>query len=399
MIERKTYLQSLRNFQDKECIKVVTGVRRCGKSTLFRQFIEYLEATGISREQIIFINLEDLAFEQLLDYKALYAYIMERISVENRYYVFIDEVQQCPQFEKVIDSLFIKDNVDVYITGSNAYMLSGELATLLSGRYITIDMLPLSFREYCSGMKNISSIESAFNDYIKTGSFPYLAQCNNDTSLVQPYLEGIYNTILIKDIAKREGISDISLLERIIRTLASSIGSPVSSKKICDTIRSSGRKVSINTVDNYLRALTDSFIFYKIDRFDIKGRQYLKTLGKYYLVDTGLRSLLLSSQLQDLGHIIENIVYLELLRRGHKVYIGKVAEKEVDFVVQSSEGLAYYQVSASVLEESTLRRELAPLEAIQDNFPKTLLTLDAIGNGTSHEGITQRYLLDWLLMP
>lgn len=384
-------------FQNKDVIKVITGVRRCGKSTLFRQYIDYLLNSGVAHEQIIFINLEDLAYEALLDYKSLYNYITDRFLEDAQYYIFIDEVQQCAHFEKAVDSLFIKPNVDVYITGSNAHMLSGDLATLLSGRYVTIDMLPLSFREYFSSVENDVSKEVAFNEYIKRGSFPYLMQVQDNASLVQPYLEGIYNTILIKDVAQREGISDISLLESIVRTLTSSIGSPVSAKKIYDTIRSSGRKISINTVDNYIRALTDSFIFYRVDRFDIKGRQYLKTLGKYYIVDTGLRSLLLSSQSQDMGHLIENIVYLELLRRGHQVYIGKLADKEVDFVVKKSEGLEYYQVSASVLEESTLRRELAPLEAIRDNYPKILLTLDVIGSASSHEGIRQEYLLDWLL--
>lgn len=397
MILRKEYLKNLIEFQNKDVIKVITGVRRCGKSTLFRQFMDYLLESGVSDEQIIFINLEDLDHEALLEYKTLYAYITERLSENKQFYVFVDEVQQCPHFEKVIDSLFIKHNVDVYITGSNAYMLSGEIATLVSGRYITIDMLPLSFREYFYNVENNMTKEKAFNQYLKSGSFPYLVQTNNNENISKLYLEGIYNTILIKDVAKREGISDISLLESIVRTLASSIGSPVSTKKIYDTLRSSGRRISINTIDNYIRALMDSFIFYKVNRFDIKGRQYLKTLGKYYIVDTGLRSLLLSSQSQDVGHIIENIVYLELVRRGYQVHIGKLAEKEIDFIVKTPEGLVYYQVSASVLEESTLKRELAPLQAIQDNYPKTLLTLDLIGSGASHEGIKQVYLLDWLV--
>ena len=398
MIERKEYLQKLIDFRDKEVIKVITGVRRCGKSTLFQLYIDYLKSINILDEQIIFINLEDLEYEELLDYKALYAYIKERLPSQKSSYVFIDEVQQCPNFEKVVDSLFIQPNVDVYITGSNAYMLSGELATLLSGRYVTIDMLPLSFEEYSSTVPKINKTEQdIFNDYLKFGSFPYILQAEQNTDLILPYIEGIYNTILIKDVAKREGITDVSLLENIARTLASSIGSPISIKKISDTINSSGRRISVNTVDNYVRALTDSYIFYKVDRFDIKGRQYLKTLGKYYIVDTGIRNLLISSQSQDLGHVIENIVYLELLRRGYQVNIGKLAEKEVDFVAQNMNGITYFQVSASVMDETTLKRELAPLELIQDHFPKVLLTLDTIGSNTTHNGIKQINLIEWLL--
>ncbi len=399
MIERAAYLQKLIGFKDKDVIKVVTGVRRCGKSTLFKQFMEHLKSTGVAENQIIFINLEDLAHENLLDYKSLYAYINERLLPDTPCYVFVDEVQQCPQFEKTIDSLFIKPHVDVYITGSNAYMLSGELATLLSGRYVSIDMLPLSFAEYFSFLQDSisTSKEETFNTYIKYGSFPYLLQITNNPELINDYLEGIYNTILVKDVAVREGIGDVSLLESIVRVLASSVGSPVSGNKISNTIQSAGRKISVNTVDTYLRALSNSFIFYKVDRFDVKGRQYLKTLGKYYLVDSGLRNLLLSSQSQDLGHIIENIVYLELLRRDYQVYIGKVGEKEVDFVAKKADGFVYYQVAASVLDPSTLERELAPLNAIKDHFPKVLLTLDAIGSGTTHNGIKQIHLIEWLL--
>ncbi|MEG1138905.1 MAG: ATP-binding protein, partial [Lachnospiraceae bacterium] len=288
-------------------------------------------------------------------------------------------------------------NVDVYITGSNAYMLSGELATLLSGRYITIDLLPLSFKEYCTVASSTKTPREHFNDYLRFGSFPYVSMLENNDSIVTPYIDGIYNTILIKDVAKREGITDVSLLESIVKFVASSIGSPISAKKISDTIGAGGRKISVNTVDSYLRALTDSYIFYKVDRYDIKGRQHLKTLGKYYLVDTGIRNLLLTSTTADLGHLIENVVYLELLRRGNKVSIGKLAEKEVDFVASNTEGIIYYQVSATVLDETTLTRELEPLKKIPDHHPKVLLTLDEIGAGTNYDGIKQLNLLDWLL--
>ena len=398
MIQRKEYLDRLISGREKQIIKVVTGVRRCGKSTLFTLYIDYLKSTGVSEDQIVTVNLEDVEHEKLLDYKALYDYVKERLCKDRYTYVFIDEVQNCKSFEKAVNSFFIKPNVDVYITGSNAYMLSGELATLLSGRYVTIDMLPFSFKEYCEASNSVGKTKREnFNDYLRFGSFPYVAIIERNEAVVIPYLDGIYSTILLKDVAKREGITDVSLLENIIKFVAASVGSPISTKKISDTINSSGRKISVNTVEHYLRALTDSYIFYKVERYDIKGRQHLKTLGKYYLVDSGIRNLLLSSSSSDLGHVIENVVYLELLRRGFKVNIGKLYEKEVDFVASDMNGRAYYQVSASVLDESTLNRELEPLQKIADNYPKILLTLDDINTGTNFAGIRHLNLLDWLL--
>ena len=398
MLERKAYLDLLIKSREKQLIKVVTGVRRCGKSTLLALYIEHLKASGVADEQIIAINLEDLAYEPLLSYQALHQYIRERLCPGRYTYVFIDEVQNCPSFEKAIDSLFIQPQVDIYITGSNAYMLSGELATRLSGRYITIDMLPLSFKEYCAGTREqVKSPQEKLNDYLRFGSFPYLISLAPDLGLMRQYLEGIYNTILIKDVATRAGITDIPLLESIIKCVASSLGSPISTKKISDTIASGGRSISANTVDHYLQALTDSYIFYKADRYDIKGRQYLKTLGKYYLVDTGLCHLLLAGSAQDLGHLLENVVYLELLRRGYRVNIGKLAEKEVDFVAQDHDGLIYIQVAATVLSPETQRRELEPLQKIPDHHPKMLLTLDEVGAGVNHDGIRQENIIQWLL--
>ena len=398
MIQRKEYLEILIKQREQKVIKVITGVRRCGKSTLFQLYQHYLKKTGVADHQIISLNLEDMDFEELLDYKKLYTYIKTRLCKDHYTYVFIDEVQNCKNFEKVVDSLFIKDNVDVYITGSNAYMLSGELATLLSGRYIKIDMLPLSFREYVEATLDTGKGHmELFNHYLRFGSFPYIATSYREESNILGYLEGIYHSILIKDVAKREGITDVSLLESIVKTVATSIGSPVSVKKISDTIVSSGRKISVNTVDNYLNALCDAYIFYKVDRYDVKGRQHLKTLGKYYIVDTGIRNLILSSSSLDLGHLIENIVYFELLRRGYKVSVGKVAEKEVDFVASNMEGILYIQVSTTVLDENTLRRELASLEAISDHHPKILLTLDEIGIGVNFNGIKHLNLIDWLI--
>lgn len=398
MIERKEYLNRLIAGREKKVIKVVTGVRRCGKSTLFQLYIDYLKSTGVTDDQIISVNLEDLDYEHLLNYKALYEYVKERLRKDKYTYVFLDEVQNCRDFERAVDSLYIKPNVDVYITGSNAYMLSGELATLLSGRYITIEMLPLSFREYCIAQAgNGKSLRENFNDYLRFGSFPYIAQLERSDAAVAPFIDGIYNTILVKDVVKREGITDVSLLESVVKFIADSIGSPISAKRISDTINSSGRRVSVNTVENYLKALTDSYVLYKAERYDIKGRQLLKTLGKYYIVDTGIRNMLLSSSESDIGHLIENIVFLELRRRGYKVNIGKMLESEVDFVASDMVGRSYYQVSASVLDSRTLERELSPLKKIPDNYPKLLLTLDEIGTGSNYEGIRHVNLLHWLL--
>jgi hypothetical protein len=397
MIERKEYLNKLIDFKDKDVIKVVTGVRRCGKSTLFALFVEYLKENGVDEKQIISVNLESVEYDGLRDYKSLHEYISSKLN-SGMNYVFIDEVQNCSQFERVVDSLYIKNNVDLYVTGSNAYMLSGELATLLSGRYITVDMLPFSFSEYCDSLKDSNtSSDEKFNDYIRLGSFPYISSLQQNEQMTNPYLEGIYNTILIKDVASREGISDITLLENIIKTMASSIGSPISINKIANTLNSAGRKISVNTVERYVRALTDSYIFYKVNRYDIKGRQHLKTHGKYYIVDTGMRRMLLSNTSPDTGHVIENIVFLELLRRGYKVNIGKLAKMEVDFVAQRYEGTKYYQVAASVMDEKTLKRELAPLDGIPDHYPKILLTLDRIGQNSNHKGIRQLNIIDWLL--
>jgi len=397
LIKRKEYLDWLIRWREKQLIKVITGVRRCGKSTLFSLYIDYLKETGVTEQQIIAINLEDVDNEHLLNYKALHTYVKDRLCKGKYTYVFIDEVQQCPQFEKAVDSLFIRENVDVYITGSNAHMLSGELATLLSGRYVEIRMLPLSFAEYQLFIGAEGQRERAdFSDYLRLGSFPYVAMLQKEKTIVRDYIDGIYNTILIKDVAKREGITDISVLESIVRFLCGSIGSPISAKKISDTINASGRKISVNTVDRYLRALTDSYLFYRVDRFDIKGRQTLKTLGKYYIVDTGLREILVSGSSEDLGHQLENIIYLELIRRGYKVNIGKLAEKEVDFVARDVDGAAYYQVSASTLDERTLERELDPLRRISDNHPKYLLTLDEYMPNANFDGIRKMSLIDWL---
>jgi predicted AAA+ superfamily ATPase len=398
LVERKIYLDKLKDWREKRLIKVISGVRRCGKSTLLSQYIAELKKSGVPDRGIIFLNLEDVENEGLLHYKALYSYLAGKLRKGRYTYIFIDEVQECPQFEKAVDSLFLKDNVDIYITGSNSYMLSGELATKLSGRYVEIALLPLSFAEYLSFTgTGRAQAKEAFTDYLQFGAFPYAVSLGRKADLVKTYIDGIYNTILIKDIARRENIGDITLLENIVRFLCSAVGSPVSIKKISDTINSSGRRVSVNTVESYVRALARSYIFYHVRRFDIKGKQHLKTLGKYYIVDTGIRNVLLSSASPDTGHLLENILYLELLRRGYAVYTGKLDEREVDFVASGLDGTAYYQAAASALDETTLKRELEVLRRIKDNHPKYLLTLDDHLPPANHEGIRQMNLIDWLL--
>ena len=398
MVKREKYLDTLLYWREKKVIKVISGVRRCGKSTLLKEYIEKLKESGVKNEQIISVNLENLEFERLSNYATLYEYIKSRLYPNGWTYIFIDEIQQCKNFEKVVDSIFLNDNADIYITGSNAYMLSGELATLLSGRYIKIDVLPFSFKEYFTACgKNNQNSSEIFFDYIKNGSFPYVPEIKNNKAQTEKYIEGVYNTILLKDVAQREKITDISLLENIVRFLADSQGSPVSVKKITDALNSSGRKVSINTVDTYIHALVESYIFYKVDRFDVKGKMLLKTLGKYYIIDTGMRNYLVLSNSADLGHILENIVYFELLRRYTKVNIGKLDDTEIDFVVKNNEGLAYYQVAATALDENVLERELRPLKKLSDNYPKYLLTLDRAFGEDNFSGIKRMNIVDWLL--
>ena len=398
MIERKEYLEKLKNFKDKDLIKVITGIRRCGKSTLFDLFINYLKEMGISDEQIIKINLEDVDYN-FKDYKELYDYINKKIDSKQQYYVFLDEVQNVPLFQKAVDSLYIKKNVDVYITGSNAYLLSGELATLLSGRYVEIKMLPLSFKENLSALtdKTKSNYEY-FLDYMRNGGMPgnisIIKDSPNDLDM---YLEGIFTTVVYKDIITRNNITDKMLLESILRFIFDSIGSPISTKKISDTLTSKGMSTSNHTVENYILAFIDSFLIYKAERFDVKGKNLLVRDYKYYVVDQGLRSYLLGKKADsDMGHILENIVYLELLRRGYKVYVGKVDDLEVDFVAENRSGLKYYQVALTVRDEKVLERELKSLQRTGDHYPKYLLTLD-MDLEADYDGITKINVIDWLL--
>lgn len=396
LIQRTEYLKFLTEWKDRQIIKVITGIRRCGKSTLFDLFKEYLRTEGVSDTQIISINFEDAENELLLEYHALYEYVKSQMLPDKMNYVFLDEIQHVHEYEKAVDSLFVKQNADVYITGSNAYFMSGELATLLSGRYVELKMLPLSFAEYVSAFESIHSKEELYRNYIYNSSFPYtvgLASRRN----VHAYLDGIYSTVVLNDIVARKKIQDVSMLKSVIQFMFDNIGSPCSMKKIADSLTSAGRKISSPTVENYVEGITESLLMYRVGRYDIKGKEYLQLYDKYYLVDIGLRYYLLGTRNVDQGHILENIVYLELLRRGYTVYIGKVGSSEVDFVAQDYDGnVEYYQVALTVRDKNTLKRELSSLDSISDHNPKYLLTMDN-DPPASYNGIRQKFILDWLL--
>ena len=403
MIERTEYLKRLETWKNTQLIKVITGIRRCGKSTLLQQFQDRLRTDSIQSANIISINFEDLEYEDLLDYKALYHYIKERLVPDQMTYVFFDEIQRVVQFEKAIDSLYIQKNIDIYITGSNSFMLSGELATLLSGRYIEIELLPLSFGEFYSKYSNQNKDE-VFAKYMISGGFPYLTEFFQETNQMDLYLDGIYNTVIVKDIEDREKrkidtkrrISDFSLLRNIARFLASSVGSPISTKSITNFITSSGRKISQNTVAAYLEILKEAYVFYAVDRFDISGKQLMKTNQKFYIVDVGLRRYLLPRKIYDIGFTLENIVFLELLKRGYQLNTGKAGNTEVDFIARKNDLIIYIQVTASLIESSTFEREIKPLQSIKDNHPKYILTLDRFTAG-NYDGIVVMNVVDWLV--
>lgn len=397
LIQREKYLEFLRRHKDQDVIKVVSGVRRCGKSTLFELFKQELLTSGVKANQIISINFEDLEFEPLQEYHALHEYIVERLILETPMYVFLDEVQHVPQFEKVVGSLFIKPNVDIYITGSNAYFMSSDIATLLTGRYVQVEMLPLSFKEFHSAysQQNLSDMD-IYNLYIEHSSFPRLVHVEDDES-IDEYLESILNTVILKDIVTRLKITDVPLLLDIIKYLLANIGSLINPTKIANTLTSYGRKTDNKTVEKYLQGLKDGLLIYEVNRFDVKGKALLQRNAKYYVVDSAFRKFLLSRTDSDRGHILENIVYLELIRRGYRVYVGHLQNGEIDFVAKKPHRLEYYQVSYTVMEDTTLRRELSPLEKLDDNYPKYLLTMDVLHKTDNHNGIEQKNVLDWLL--
>ncbi|MBQ9071731.1 MAG: ATP-binding protein [Bacilli bacterium] len=391
MVNREIYLDELKRFKDKDLIKVITGIRRCGKSTLFDLYVDYLKTEGIKDNQIIQINLEEPKYH-FENYMELYNYINEKLNKNKKNYVFLDEVQNIPEFQKAVDGLYINKNVDLYITGSNAYLLSGELATLLSGRYIEIEMLPLSFKEFLSSKEDKNELKQ-YESYIEEGGFPYIINLN-DIDEISKYLDGVYNTVLMKDVISKNKIGDTMILDSVVKFIFDNIGQLVSTKKISDTLKSNGRGNSVNTIENYLTNLIDSYIIYKVSRYDIKGKEFLKTGDKYYVCDLGLRNYLLGN-ITNRGSILENIIFLELKRRGYKIYIGKNDDKEIDFVVKNHTGIKYIQVSESVRNEDTLKRELSALQEIKDNYPKYIITLDY--DKCDYNGIKQISALDFLL--
>lgn len=399
MIERKEYLKQLLSWKDQNIIKVLTGIRRCGKSTILKLYQEYLLNNGIDPSQIISINFEELEYEDLQDYKKLYQYIKDRLVENKMMYIFLDEIQNVPSYEKVVDSLHVKENIDIYITGSNSYIFSGQLATYLSGRYIEIPILPLSFKEVYNPQ---TDKEEAFQKYMKTGGFPYINQIQLQNEQIDMYLEGIYNTVIVKDIEERinrknsKNVTDIALLKAISKYLSSVVGSPVSIRSITNYFKSNERKTSPNTISNYIEALCESYLYYPIEVMDISGKEVLKSNKKYYIVDPGIRNYILPKQFYDLGFTIENIVYLELLRRRYNVNIGRSGRTEVDFIAKKNDVYTYIQVTASLVDENTFNREMRPLKEIEDNYEKIILTLDRYTLG-NYEGIKVINIIDWLL--
>ena len=407
-IDREEYLDFLIRSKDKQIIKVVSGVRRCGKSTLFEIYKDYLLKNGVEQNQIISINFEDMDYEELTDYKKLYEYIKSKIIEDKKNYIFLDEIQNVDKFEKVVDSLFIKDNVDLYITGSNAYFMSSELVTLLSGRYIELKMLPLSFKEYYQARleyenldkkenKILKTLMQYYNEYIVNSSFPYTLQLNNNLKNIYEYLSGIYNSVLLKDIVARLKIADVMRLESVVKYIFDNIGNLTSISKISNTLTSMGRKTDTKTIEKYIKGLVDGLLIYEVNRYNIKGKEFLSTLSKYYVSDLGLRQMILGNRNIDMGHILENIIYLELLRRKANVYVGQFDKNEIDFVVIDSNEVEYYQVALTVLDENTLKRELDAFKNIKDNYPKYLITLDDLLPNTDYEGIKVINALEWLL--
>ena len=407
-IDRKEYLDFLVKSKDRQIIKVVSGVRRCGKSTLFEIYKDFLLENGVAKNQIISINFEDMDYEELTDYKKLYEYIKSKMIGDKKNYIFLDEIQHVDKFEKVVDSLFIKENTDLYITGSNAYFMSSELATLLSGRYIELKMLPLSFKEYYQAKLKYEKLEQKenrisktliqyYNEYIVNSSFPYTLQLDSDLKNIHEYLSGIYNSVLLKDIVARLKISDVMRLESVVKYIFDNIGNLTSLSKIANTLTSMGRKTDAKTIEKYIRGLTDSLLVHEVSRYNIKGKEFLSTLSKYYVADLGLRQMILGNRNIDMGHILENIIYLELLRRKGNVYVGQFDKNEIDFVVINSNEIEYYQVALTVLDENTLKRELDAFKNIKDNYPKYLITLDDVMVNTDYDGIKVVNALEWLL--
>ena len=402
LYDRPQPVQWLMKWRGRDLVKVLTGIRRCGKSTVLRLFANALAADGVPPKRVVSVNFEDPDAPECASWREAWELLKPQIAGTGRTYVLLDEVQRVPEWEKLVDGLHSRKNIDVTVTGSNGSFLSGELATFLTGRYVEFPMLPLSFSEFRAALPLSAaqggaplSRDEAWRRYVREGGFPLSLSFGGDTGSVDQYLQGVLNTVLFRDVVEKRGFKDPALLRRILRFALDSIGSPVSVLSIVKALRSEGLHPSATTVDAYLSALCDSFLLYKADRYDIRGRAYLKTLGKYYAADTGLRFALLGTRGSDAGHILENAVYLELRRRFSEVYVGHLERGEVDFVTFAEGRPAYWQVALTVRDESTLARELAPLRSLPDHYPKTLLTLDPDPDG-DFDGIRKRNALDFM---
>lgn len=395
MILRQDYLKKLIDFKDKNLIKVITGIRRCGKSVLMGQFKAHLIEIGIDEGQIIHLNFESLKYEHLKNYASLYAYIMEQAGDRGRVYILLDEIQEVDGWEKTLSSLQVDLDCDLYITGSNAKLLSSELATYISGRYVEIHMLPLSFKEVAANHAD-EPMQQSFNRFTRYGGFPGLTEMGDNEALARDYLIGIYNTIIVKDVISRNNFRDVDLINLIVKFVTDNIGNLMSATKIADYLTSSGRKTHASTVNDYLQALENAFAIYKVDRYSIKGKQLLKAPYKYYVADLGLRGTALGFREMDLGRVIENVVFLELVRRGYHVFVGADQSFEVDFIAEKGQERIYYQVSLSIVDDNVKRREVGGLLKIPDNFPKVLITMDYHA-GETDSGIELVNLLDFLL--
>jgi predicted AAA+ superfamily ATPase len=396
MVERPVFVDELSGYKDTHLIKVITGVRRCGKSTLLELYQTRLLHEGVAADQIIYLNFEDMDNSGLLTAESLYAWVKQRLRADKMNYLFFDEIQMVADFPRVVDSLYIKKNVDLYITGSNQYFLSGELATMLTGRYVTIKMTPLSFKEYVSACPEGMSVDEMYADYLRYGSFPFTLELKHNIKEIKSYLNSIYDTIVMKDVALRRNIVELSSLDSVTRFIFDNIGNLTTVKKIADTMMSNGRRISPPAVESYLQLLCDSFMVYRARRYDVKGKRQLMINDKYYVIDIGMRSALLGEKSFEISHVLENVIYLELLRRATDVYVGKVGNAEVDFIASDNGIPSYYQVAVSVRENDVLQHELKPLNDIHDSYPKYLLTLDR-DPPCWHNGIRQVNALDWML--
>lgn len=398
MVNREIYMNKLLAYKDTEFIKVITGIRRCGKSSLLKMLMEKILEDD-KDANVIYMNFESFEYDDIVNYKDMYKKISKQIKKTQKNYILLDEVQRVEKWEKAVNAMTVDFNSDIYITGSNAYLLSSELSTYLSGRYVEIKVLPLSFKEYLNftALEHEKTLEDKFIDYIKFGGMPGIITIKNEENLYENVIKGIYNTVFMKDVIERNKLVDATLLEKILKFLMSNIGSLISSKKIADFLTSQGTKITHNTVLNYLQMLEDAYIIYKVPRYDIKGKEILKTLEKYYIVDTGIRNVTLGFRNSDFGHIIENIVYFELIRRGYNVTIGKNNSLEIDFIATNSNDKQYYQVTYTMLDDNVKKREFEVLKNIKDNYEKTIITMDKVYNNTSEEGIKIKYLINFLL--